>query len=296
MVRLFGGSLGLPQVYSLRARVREWTFNSHFLPAFELTPQNVAEYVRVINQLNEPVLVGYVSAVRSLAEYMTAKRLRLNGLKSVICTAENMPSEWRQTIGQVLDAPVYCYYGCGEVNSIAYESLDEEGYLVCEEHIVLEAAQNDPTRYHTSGFGQACVTTLFNYAMPLIRYLNGDLLELTYANSGRAHQRISKLDGRVVDQLLGQDNHRVSGALVPHMVFRSSFPAWKYQVVQTRTDEIEFHYLPQDNAQVTSKTTAKLVSVLRDHLGSDLRVKFVVGQFIVPKSGKHRFVINMIED
>ncbi|NCF68390.1 MAG: hypothetical protein GWP61_20700 [Chloroflexi bacterium] len=296
MVRLFGGSLGLPQTQSPKVMVREWLFNSHFLPAFELTPENVDDYVDVINCARQPVLVGYVSAVRNLAEYVAVKNLRVNGLKSVICTAEYMPDQWREYIGEVLDAPVFCYYGCGEVNSIAYECSSESGYLVCEEHLVLEVAGNNPTRFVSEGHGQACVTSLFNYAMPLIRYLNGDMIELTRATAGRSHKRISKLEGRVVDQLLSQEGHRVSGALIPHMVFRSGFPAWKYQVLQTEPDEVEFHYLLNGITQASREMKEQLARIFRHHLGSDLKIRFVVGGFEVPASGKHRFVINKISD
>jgi phenylacetate-coenzyme A ligase PaaK-like adenylate-forming protein len=130
--------------------------------------------------------------------------------------------------------------------------------------------------------------------MPLIRYLNGDLLELSRSSKGKSHLRISRLEGRVVDQLTAVDGHRVSGAFVPHLVFRSGFPAWKYQVVQTDKAHIEFHYLLKDGNKLSSNMKGQLVEVFRQHLGSDLDVVFIPGQFEMPPSGKHRFVINKL--
>ena len=120
-VPLFGGSLGLDANPNLKVKLREWLLNSRFLPAFELTQENVADYVATIRQAKGGVLVGYASAALNLAEYMSALGLRGSPLESVICTAEQMPDEWRIRISEVLEAPVFCYYGCGEVNGIAHE-------------------------------------------------------------------------------------------------------------------------------------------------------------------------------
>lgn len=294
MVRLFGGSLGMNQTKNLRTSMREWLFNSRFIPAFELTPDNVEEYMDVIHNAKNGSLVGYTSAIYNLAEYMQRKGLHGSPLSSVICTAEVLPIEWRHCIQEVLNAPVYSYYGCGEVNSLAYEHTEEPGYIVTQEHVILEVANMNPEQFCEEGQGQACITTLFNYAMPLIRYLNGDILKLQYPASGLPHSRIIDIEGRIVDQLLRTDGHKLSGAFIPHLVFKSGFPAWKYQVVQSTVDHIDFHYLLQADKQFSEKMTQDLRKVFQHHLGQDVQVNFVEGNFETTRSGKHRFVINKI--
>jgi phenylacetate-CoA ligase len=294
MVRLFGGSLGLTTDMNLKTRIREWLLNSRFLPAFELTPENVGDYVDTIREAKEGALVGYASAVLNLAEYMAKHSLQGSPLESVICTAEYMPEEWRIRISEVLGSPVFCYYGCGEVNSIAYECSGEEGYIVSQEHIILEIGGNEPEKFHDEGWGEACLTTLFNYAMPLIRYLNGDIVELKYPRGGRAHLRIVKLEGRVMDQLLATDGHKVSSVLPTHLVFKSGVPVWKYQVVQTERNNIIFHYLLRDDESLSSEMQNTLESVFRRYLGENLQVQFIVENFEITKAGKHRFVINRV--
>jgi phenylacetate-CoA ligase len=293
MVRLFGGSLGLRTNPSLKVRLGEWLLNNRFLPAFELTYENVDDYVEAISRADGGVLVGYASAVLALAEYMSRRGLRGSALRSVICTAEYMPLEWRAKISDVLGAPVYCYYGCGEVNSLAYECSEEEGYLVSQEHVILEVCGPTPEEFSDEGAGPACVTTLFNYAMPLLRYVNGDVIELRRPEAGRAHQRITNVDGRVVDYLLRGDGQKVSGSFVPHLVLRTGCPAWKYQVVQTGLDRIVFNY-DLHGGTLAEDMRAKLVDIFRRHLGRALEVQFVAGGFEIPKSGKHRFVINKV--
>lgn len=296
MVRLFGGSLGLKAEPNVKDKMRERVFNYRFLPAFELTPQNVNVYFETILQAKGGVLVGYASAVMNLAEYMSRSGLQGSPLKSVICTAEYLPDEWRNRISEVLGVPVFCYYGCGEVNSIAYECPGVDGYIVSEELLVLEGvADEETTKFQDMGKGLACVTTLFNYAMPLIRYLNGDVLELDRSPSESGRLRIAKLEGRVADRLVATDGHMVSGALPPHLVFKSGVPVWKYQVVQAERDKIFFHYLMSDGIALTTLMRDTLATVLRRYLGEDMKISFVLGDFEVPPSGKHRFVINRIQ-
>lgn len=296
MVRLFGGSLGLKVKPNVRDKVREKLLNYRFLPAFELTPENVSLYADTIWQASGGVLVGYASAVMSLVEYMSRSGLQGSPLRSVICTAEYLPNEWRKRISEVLEVPVFCYYGCGEVNSIAYECSGVDGYVVSEELVILEVAEaEDSTKFQDEGRGAACVTTLWNYAMPLIRYLIGDALELDRSLSESGRLRIAKLEGRVADRLVATDGHMVSGALPPHLVFKSGVPVWKYQVVQVERDKIFFHYLMSDDNAFTPLMRDTLATVLRRYLGEDMNISFVLGNFEVPSSGKHRFVINRIQ-
>jgi phenylacetate-CoA ligase len=293
-VSLFGGSLGFDTNPNLKARLRERLLNTRFLPAFELTRENVQDYVAALRQAKGGILVGYASAMLNLAEYMSTLGLRGSPLESVICTAEQMPDEWRSRISEVLEAPVFCYYGCGEINSIGYECCGEEGYLVSQEHVILEIGGDDPANFHDQGHGEACITTLFNYAMPLIRYLNGDIFELKYPRYGRAHLRIATLEGRVMDQLLRTDGQQISSVLPTHLVFRSGAPIWKYQVVQTEPDKIVFHYMLRDGESLSCEMQHTLVGVLRRYLGDELQVRFMEGGFETSRSGKHRFVINRV--
>jgi phenylacetate-CoA ligase len=291
-VVLFGGSLGFEEDTRLKVRLREWILNSRFLSAFELTPDNVARYVTVMNEGKQGVLVGYASAAFHLAEYMEMRGFKGCPLRSVICTAEYMPDEWRTRIQEVMEVPVFCYYGCGEIQRVAHESDGEEGYVVSQEHIILEVANGYPEAFRNEGRGETCLTTLFNYAMPLIRYLNGDICELQYANRGHAHLRITRLEGRVMDQLLKTDGTKISSVLPTHFVYRSGIPVWKYQTVQTGVDNIVFHYVLREGEMLSDEMKNTLERVFRKYLGESLRIEFVVGEFEVTKSGKHRFVIN----
>ena len=293
-VRLFGGSLGLSSNTGLRVKLKEWLYNSHLLPAFEMRQENVEDYIDVVRRAKEGILVGYASAVLNLAEHMSGRHIQGSPLRSVILTSEHIPEEWRIFVSQVFGAPVFCYYGCGEVNSLGYECKGEEGYIVPQEHVILEVGGEDSTVLREEGRGEACITTLFNYAMPLIRYLNSDVLALKYPQKGRKHLRILRLEGRIMDQLTATDGHSIGSVLPTYMVQKSGVPVWKYQVVQTSAREIVFHYLLRDNAHLSTEDKDMLKGMIRRYLGSDMAVKFVIGEFETTRSGKHRFAINRV--
>ena len=294
MVRLFGGSLGLPATPTLRNRFQTWVLNVRTLPAFDLNSENVEVYAEVIRRSAGGALVGYGSAIAALAHHMDRRGLSAPGLAVVISTADQMQDEWRELIQTTLAAPIMEYYGCGELNSVAYQRRSASGFLIAEENVVVEAALGDPSRFCGEEMeeGDCCLTSLTNYAMPLIRYLNGDRLTLGGADDGFPHRRILRLAGRTMDYLTAADGHPVSGAICPHMVLKTGAPVWKWQIVQTSLTHLEFHYLPREGVEFDTATREQIVQVMQRHLGSDLRVNFIEGGFVVPPSKKHLLVVN----
>jgi len=293
-VRLFGGSLGIAVEKSFRGVVENILFNNHFIPAFELTLNNVGSYVQVVQGARDGVLIGYASAIMNMANYMSQRGFSGSPLKSVICTAEYLPEEWRGFIQNVFQAPVFTYYGCGEVHSLGYECSGEKGYIIPQEHVILEVRGNLDSEFNDQGRGETAITTLFNFAMPLIRYLNGDILELGYESSGHAHARIVNIEGRVLDQLLTTDGQLISGAFSPHLILKTKAPVIKYQVIQNDYDKIDFHYELKDDLTLTNEVGDVLASIFRKYLGENMKVTFVKNSFETSKSRKHRFVINKV--
>jgi phenylacetate-CoA ligase len=223
------------------------------------------------------------------------KKLGPVPLASVICTAEQLSNEWRERISEVLGVPVYAYYGCGEINSLGYMHGNHQDYIIPEEHVVLEAVSEKSERFAGTGRGLACITTLTNFVMPMIRYVNGDELELGYLDNGMAHKRILQLHGRVASYLHALDGHRVSGALSAHMVLRAALPVWKWQLVQRRPDCVEFHYLPAEGRQFDYESVERVKRILRHTLGDTMRVDCIEGDFEIPANGKHLHVVNRLE-
>jgi len=292
LVQLTGGSLGLPSQRTLRVRARLWLMNQVFLAAGELGADNVRQYVRAIEANPGGILVGYASAVVAFARYMEEAGLKGGvPLRAAVCTADQLHDDWRATIGRVLGVPVFSYYGCNEIHSLGYERRPGESYFVPQEHVVIEAAGTSSDAFQEQGSGPLACTSLYNYAMPLLRYMVGDSGELGPATGREPYQRIVRLDGRVFDYLEAEDGDRITGAFASHLVLVSRAPVWKWQVVQYGHRRIEFRYLTEDGSPLSDQVRQTIRIAMQKHLGARMAVDFVVGGFETSQSAKHRIIV-----
>ena len=67
MVKLFGGTLGLPTKITLRTKLREFALGEIFLSAYDLSRNNIRDYLRVIDDNSPCIIKGYASALYNLA-------------------------------------------------------------------------------------------------------------------------------------------------------------------------------------------------------------------------------------
>jgi phenylacetate-CoA ligase len=293
IVQLFGGSLGVAKS-SFRSWIVNKTFNSILLPAFELRPQTMKRYIEAVENSPNGSLVAYPSAALNFAKYASDMDWRPK-LSTIICTAEQMPELWRKKISDVFKTPVYSYYGCNEVGSLGYQHHSDVGYIIPQEHAIVEIRKENPSELITEGEGELVVTSLFNYAMPIIRYINGDCGRIGYAEDGTLrHQRILELQGRVMDQLLDSRGISIGSVLPTYIIQKTGVELLKYQVVQPMIGQIEFHYEMPGASDIASADRALITEVFLRHLGNDTIIEFVRGGFELTPAGKHRLVINKV--
>jgi phenylacetate-CoA ligase len=288
-VRLFGGTLGIQPVRRFD-RLRKLLSGEVFLPAFELGPHNVGDYVARIRRSGAQFLIGYASACYSLATLVEAAGEPLS-FRAVLPTAELCPQAWADTIARVFSAKVLPYYGCGEVNSLGYSCPDCGVYHTCDEHAVIEV-ENDAGQVALEGEGAFLITDLDNRAIPLIRYRNGDAGQLAAPGCpcGRTLGRILRLDGRVNDMLVTTMGARFSGVIATHS-FRLIDHVESYQVVQRAPGQATVRIV-RGPGYDPAVEESKVYSVFRQHLGegSQVTIEYVTSIAKTP-AGKARFVI-----
>jgi phenylacetate-CoA ligase len=290
--QVFGGALGLAQVQP-KERLKSWFAGKIFLPAFELSPQNVGAYVEAVRRSGARVLVGYASALHALAAHVERAGLSLP-LTAVFPTAEVLPEPWAETMARVFGAKVLPYYGCGEVQSLAYTcpAAPRFTYHTCDEHAAIEVERADGS-VGLTGEGTFLISDLDNMAMPLLRYRNGDAgrIEAPGCPCGRTLGRIVRLDGRVGDVLYTVDGVAISGLIGPH-VFKTSRGVEQFQLVQRRPGQVTARIVrrPDYDAAVEE---ARLRTVFHKHLGAGAAVEFeYVDSIPRTGAGKVRLIVN----
>lgn len=288
--QLFGGSMGVgPTRYS--DHVRAWFAGKVFLPAFELTEDNVQQYAATITRAGARHLVGYASACYEFARLCEKRGVSL-ALEVALTTAESLEPKWEQAIRAVFGARALPYYGCGEVQSIGYSCPETPGvYHVSDEHVVLEVEPSETGAAPNEG--PFLVTDLDNLAMPFIRYRNGDagVLAEPGCACGRTLGRILRIDGRVSDVLLTASGQRISGAIGAH-AFRLVPSVEAYQIVQDAPGHVELRVVRQAGYDA-SAVEPELRQIFSRHLGRADGVTFTyVERLERSRAGKARFVIN----
>jgi phenylacetate-CoA ligase len=287
-VRLFGGSLGLRQP-RLSTRLGELLRPDVFVPAFELRSDTAAGYIARIRRSGLRFAIGYASALYRLAVLAEdlGEQLRLT---AVFPTAELMLPEWETSIRRAFQCSVLPYYGCGEVNSLGFSKHDRGAYYIPDEHAVIEvvSANGGAT---LRGDGPFLITDLDNYAMPLLRYQNGDAGRIGDTDGDEApFSRIERVDGRYNSLLMTDNGDLISGVIGTH-IFREVTSVQAYQVVQEEPRRIVIKIV--QTLAYTESDERLILRLFRRHLGEGMQINLQkVASIPIPPSGKSVFVIN----
>lgn len=287
-ILLSGGTLGIENT-SLITRIGNALRGDLFIPAFELRADNALCYFDQIRRSKCRFIVGYASALYRLA--VLAKELDQKiGFTAAFPTAELLMPEWEEVIRQTFGCFVLPFYGCGEVNSLGFSALQFEGYLVPEEHALIEVMQEDGVT-QLYGKGRFLVTDLDNYAMPIIRYANGDAGIISGANGHLPYSRIERLDGRYNSLLMTDTGDLISGVIGTH-VFRLTSSVKSYRIIQEEPLKVTIKIVPKHHG-VSEGDERLVLGLFAKYLGNRMKITIeTLSDLPAQPSGKSVFVIN----
>jgi phenylacetate-CoA ligase len=117
---------------------------------------------------------GMTSVVARLADAAAAGHLHLRP-RLVVTGGELMTAPLRARIA-LLGGEVRDFYGCNELNLIAWQCPAGAGtYHVCDDAHVIEVLGADGREVAIGEQGEVVATSLFSWAMPILRYHVGDV-------------------------------------------------------------------------------------------------------------------------
>jgi len=286
-IKLFGGTLGIGQT-RLITRVGSLLRGDLLLPAFELQTATARDYFDKILRSGSRYLLGYSSAIYRLA--VLAQEMKQDiAFNAVFPTAEVMLPEWEEVIRTVFKCAVLPYYGCGEVNSLGYSKLGMTGYFIPEEHALIEVMQKEGTS-QLSGEGPFIITDLDNFAMPMLRYVNGDAGKISGANGHCPFSQIERLDGRYNSLLMTDKRDLISGVIGTH-VFRLTSSVESYRIIQEEPLRVVIKVVPRND--LSEEDRVLVLGLFTKYLGNKMKITIeTVENLPLPPSGKSVFVIN----
>ena len=246
----------------LRMRLlRKWV-----VPAFQPRSEERIKVQDLIRRVRPAVVEGYVTDLLSVAEGQDFSDAQV---RAVLTTGEMLYPKQKETLSSAFSAPVFSYYGCNEISSLAYE-CEQGAKHVVDEHVIMEAVDEDGNAVWDRP-GRLLVTDLDNRAMPLIRYELGDVGTLSRARCacGRRLLVLKELAGRQQDALRNEAGDRLSATFFAGR-FRDLRHLGQLQLVQEDVHSVEILYEGEGAlAEVEVKDVAEEI---RQRLGSGMQI------------------------
>ena len=161
----------------------------------------------------------------------------LRGLGSF---GEQLPDDLRALCRDVWGLPLADVYSCEEAGYIALQCPQVEGhYHVQAEHLLVEVLDAAGRPCAAGATGEVVLTTLHNFAMPLIRYAIGDFAEVgPPCPCGRGLPVLRRIHGRARNLLRLPDGSRHWPSF-PADDWLAIAPVRQFRLRQTAIERIE---------------------------------------------------------
>lgn|SRR5574337_135548 len=290
---IWGSPIDLGQTRRFARRIRSCFLNKLWLDANQLTETSLDRYLEALLHFRPKMVVGYATALWFFAEHLLARGVRLSSLSGVVSTAEVLPPRKREIIEDGFGVKVYDRYGCGEMKDIAQQCGLSSHSHVNADNVLVEFLQ-DGRPVSPGTVGEVVATNLNNYAMPLLRYRQGDLGHAVAEQClcGRGLPLMSVLSGRVYEVLMLPDGSCVHAALLNHIMY--GLPGVRqYQIIQETLDQLVCRIIrgPEFGTDIPLLITREISR----HLGEQVHVTFEYPKQIEPSaSGKYQFIYSKV--
>ena len=263
---------------------RQYQFNP-----FRSSASDMDGWIRRWRTLRPRVALGFASTMARFAEHIEARGMRVPALKGVFTTAEPLFAEQRAVLSRVFGCHVFDLYGSSEVRNIAAE-CPHGAMHVNVDFAVVETEDRD------FGTGEEprplVVTSLWNYAMPFIRYMNEDggrLADHT-CTCGNNFPLMHLNIGRLTDHFVLPGGQVVHGGFFRRLLWGSS-GVRSFQVHQTAVDDITFRIVPgpeweEARPRLVADVRAKVAALT----SASIQLRFEeVPSIPLSGAGKHRY-------
>lgn len=269
------------------------------LSSLDMDSGDLCKYIGVLNDFRPRFLRGYASSINYLAKYIEENNIEVPSPLAVFTTADNLYPHIRKKIEQVFDCPVHDTYGLNDGGVSAYECGEHSGLHIDTERSVMEIVDSENSQLE-NGAGRILATSLYNYAMPFIRYDTGDMGNITdeVCGCGRKYKLLRELIGRQNEILVTPDGNHVHGAaFFFYYVIREYSDIndiIEFQIIQKSLDKIVINMVCRDSFDYSQLDRIRQ-NLLEKSGGWNVEFRFVA-RIERTKAGKYLHVISELEN
>lgn len=247
--------------------------------------QPLNEWIKQIQEFKPNIVIGYSSAIKILAEQVSAGKVNVD-IKRIISCGEPLNVSLRSYLEQTFQCDIVNFYGASESLALGVELHGEEGMYLFDDMNYIETEN-----------GKMYLTSLYNYAQPLIRYELSDRLVWDEYDGRYPFSKIKNLAGRNEDLMWFQNEQGIREFLHPlamegfcleHML--------DYQFIQKDDQSFELHIEVSEKAHketIQKKMTVSLTAMLKEkHLDYVTFVIFFVDEILPDlQTGKKQLIV-----
>lgn len=271
-----------------------WIQRQVWFSSFHMSPENLDSYVNEIRRRRLRFLEGYPSTLYILADHVLARNTTLP-MAAVISSSETLHPAQRTTIEQAFECKLFDFYAQAERVAFAGECGFHAGKHISEEYGFLEIVDGNGSLVPDGDLGHVVGTSLYNLAMPLIRYRTGDMSAIVSAECrcGRKHRRLQDITTKAEDMIVTPEGRLISPSVLTHP-FKQLEGIEKSQIIQPSKGEIVVSIVA--GSTFTAATERHLIVMLRERLGPSVQIRIeIVDDIARETSGKFRWVISHVE-
>ena len=275
----------------LLARIEHRLFHCLYMPLDVLDGPFVHRFVEKAVRFKPMMLRGYAGGTYVFAKFLLDSAETRLRPKVVITTGDTLYPHYRQAIEEAFGCPVFDAYG-GEGIVVANQCERGSYHMLPVVHVEWEPegapmAEGQP--------GRLILTSLTNYAMPMIRYDIGDIAIPGTGSCpcGRSWPVLKKIIGRETDIVVTPSGRN----LVCHHfnnVIRTVAGVDQFQVIQDEPGGVILRLVTNPTYEKHSDQphiAAKLEEL--GGAGFSVQVEYVTSM-PVPPSGKRRYIISKV--
>jgi phenylacetate-CoA ligase len=271
-----------------------------FAPITLSVYDDVYAQIKQLENLEPNVLDGYSSSLLVLAQTIERQGTKNFSPNFLIGGAELIDSLSRQYIQKIFDAPFYDQYSSVEFERMAWQCPTQEEYHMDADGVILQFLDKNGQEVATGETGEVVCTSLFNYAMPLIRYAIGDMGIPSdgLCSCGCTLPLMKMVEGRKDSMLFLPNGQMLTPRAFTFAIhdFRYYPEIEKFRIIQNDIDKFEFNIklkttqLPQD---IVRKELYRHLTSLLDLQDAKFEINFV-DDIPLDRNGKLSIVVSKL--
>ena len=281
-----------------KEKIKDLFTKRYRFPVFDLSDAKMEEFKRVFEKKHFQYANGYTSSMVLFAKHLinqgvSAKQI-CPTLQVVIPTSEMCDETDRKILEKGFGVKVVNEYGASELDLIAME--DENGnWILNNETLFIEILDNENQPVEPGKEGRIVITSLYNKAMPFIRYDLGDIAVISCRKSGN-YQVLKQLVGRTNDFAILPSGKKAAGLTfyyISKALMSEGDTMKEFIIKQTKLDEFVFEYV--SDYEISDEQKANVQSALDSYLEPGLKAIFEKKMVIErTKAGKFKHFQSLI--